>query len=63
MPQISAQEFERLQLRVHNFLAGVPLMTCGPSICRVPGPVSRWMSFCARQARVRADSRRKRERF
>ena len=25
MPQISAQEFERLQLRVHNFLAGVPL--------------------------------------
>ena len=25
MPQISSQEFERLQLRVHNFLAGVPL--------------------------------------
>jgi len=25
MPRISAQEFERLQLRVHNFLAGVPL--------------------------------------
>src|SRR5215469_10578693 len=25
MPQISTQEFERLQLRVHNFLAGVPL--------------------------------------
>ena len=25
MPQISTQEFERLQLRVHDFLAGVPL--------------------------------------
>jgi hypothetical protein len=25
MPQISAQEFERLPLRVHTFLAGVPL--------------------------------------
>jgi len=25
MPQISAQEFERLPLRVHGFLAGVPL--------------------------------------
>src|SRR6266568_3397119 len=25
MPQISAQEFERLPLRVHDFLAGVPL--------------------------------------
>jgi hypothetical protein len=25
MPQISAQEFERLPLRVHEFLAGVPL--------------------------------------
>jgi len=25
MPQISKQEFERLPLRVHNFLAGVPL--------------------------------------
>ena len=25
MPQISTQEFERLPLRVHNFLAGVPL--------------------------------------
>ena len=25
MPQISSQEFEGLQLRVHNFLAGVPL--------------------------------------
>ena len=25
MPQISAQEFERLPLRVHSFLAGVPL--------------------------------------
>ena len=25
MPQISAQEFERLPLRVHNLLAGVPL--------------------------------------
>jgi len=25
MPQISRQEFERLQLRVHHFLAGVPL--------------------------------------
>lgn len=25
MPQISRQEFERLPLRVHNFLAGVPL--------------------------------------
>src|SRR6266404_3933227 len=25
MPQISTQEFERLPLRVHDFLAGVPL--------------------------------------
>ncbi|PYX01093.1 MAG: hypothetical protein DMG86_10940, partial [Acidobacteria bacterium] len=25
MPQISTQEFERLPLRVHAFLAGVPL--------------------------------------
>src|SRR6266705_2720537 len=25
MPQISTQEFEQLPLRVHNFLAGVPL--------------------------------------
>src|ERR1700693_5013908 len=25
MPQVSAQEFERLPLRVHSFLAGVPL--------------------------------------
>jgi hypothetical protein len=25
MPQVSAQEFERLLLRVHTFLAGVPL--------------------------------------
>ena len=25
MPQISVQEFERLPLRVHAFLAGVPL--------------------------------------
>jgi Protein of unknown function (DUF2867) len=25
MPQISTQEFERLSLRVHGFLAGVPL--------------------------------------
>jgi len=25
MPQVSAQEFERLPLRVHDFLAGVPL--------------------------------------
>src|SRR6266436_6202824 len=25
MPQISTQEFERLPLRVHNFLAGAPL--------------------------------------
>src|SRR5437867_6528941 len=25
MPQVSAQEFERLPLRVHTFLAGVPL--------------------------------------
>ena len=25
MPQISTQEFERLPLRVHGFLAGVPL--------------------------------------
>jgi hypothetical protein len=25
MPQISVQEFERLPLRVHTFLAGVPL--------------------------------------
>jgi hypothetical protein len=25
MPQISTQEFERLPLRVHHFLAGVPL--------------------------------------
>ena len=25
MPQISAQEFERLPLRVHDILAGVPL--------------------------------------
>src|SRR5215470_7372758 len=25
MPQVSAQEFERLPLRVHAFLAGVPL--------------------------------------
>src|SRR6516164_3064884 len=25
MPQISRQEFERLPLRVHDFLAGVPL--------------------------------------
>ncbi len=25
MPQISTQEFERLPLRVHEFLAGVPL--------------------------------------
>lgn len=25
MPQVSADEFERLPLRVHNFLAGVPL--------------------------------------
>src|SRR5215468_5421738 len=25
MPQISTQDFERLPLRVHNFLAGVPL--------------------------------------
>src|SRR5580700_5232712 len=25
MPQISTQEFERLPLRVHTFLAGVPL--------------------------------------
>ena len=25
MPQVSAQEFHRLRLRVHTFLAGVPL--------------------------------------
>src|SRR6266487_348866 len=25
MPQVSTQEFERLPLRVHTFLAGVPL--------------------------------------
>jgi hypothetical protein len=25
MPQISTQEFERLPLRVHDFLVGVPL--------------------------------------
>jgi hypothetical protein len=25
MPQISIQEFERLPLRVHEFLAGVPV--------------------------------------
>jgi hypothetical protein len=25
MPQISTQEFERVPLRVHDFLAGVPL--------------------------------------
>jgi hypothetical protein len=25
MPQISTQEFERLPLRIHDFLAGVPL--------------------------------------
>ena len=25
MPQISAQEFEQLPLRIHDFLAGVPL--------------------------------------
>jgi hypothetical protein len=25
MPQISGHEFERLPLRVHDFLAGVPL--------------------------------------
>jgi hypothetical protein len=25
MPQISIQEFKRLPLRVHDFLAGVPL--------------------------------------
>ena len=25
MPQVSAQEFERLPLRVHTFLEGVPL--------------------------------------
>ena len=25
MPQVSAREFERLPLRVHAFLAGVPL--------------------------------------
>ena len=25
MPQVSTQEFERLPLRVHSFLAGVPL--------------------------------------
>ena len=36
MPQISTQEFERLPLRVHHFLAGVPLPVhfyiCSPSL-------------------------------
>ena len=48
MPEISTQEFERLPLRVHEFLAGVPLTTCGQSICRIPVPASHWMSSCRR---------------
>jgi hypothetical protein len=45
MPQISTQEFERLPLRVHDFLAGVRFMMYGPSICLGRTPASRWMNF------------------
>ena len=34
MPQVSAQEFHRLPLRVHTFLAGVPLY----DVCAVDLP-------------------------
>jgi hypothetical protein len=49
MPQVSAREFERLPLRVHEFLNGVPCTTFGPLICRTRTPESRSMSSYARQ--------------
>jgi hypothetical protein len=51
MPQISTQEFERLALRVHDFLAGVPLHNVW-AIYRGGAPASPWMSFCKQQACV-----------
>ena len=57
MPKISTQEFERLPLRVHEFLAGVPLHDVWAMICRGYVLVSRWMSFCGRQTPVLAHHR------
>ena len=37
MPQVSTEEFERMPLQVHSFLAD-RLTTYGPSICRVGVP-------------------------
>jgi hypothetical protein len=39
MPQISTQEFERLPLRVHGFLAGVPLHEVWGRIFQAPNEV------------------------
>ena len=58
MPQISAGEFERLPLRVHDFLAGVPRHDVWAVDLDTPARGSRWMSSCARRKRVLAHRRR-----
>ena len=63
MPQISAGEFERLPLRVHDFLAGVPLYDVWAVDLPHARSGSRWMSSCARRKRVLAHRRRSCVRF
>ena len=56
MPRISALEFERLPLRVHAFLAGVPLHDIWAVDLPRIHQASRLMSFCEQECGL-TDSR------